>query len=391
MGDEDEMNIVHVVSSLDVSSGGPSKSVSELAIEQAQLGAKVTIITRKSSDPFIDSSPHKNLALKFLSRNVSGSDLKRYASVKETDVYHGHGIWEMPVHRMAKYARNYGKPYILSPRGMLEPWSLNQGWLKKMLALKFYQRYDLQNASCIHTTAINEAANVRNLGITTDIVIIPNGVQISEVNSSKLPINKGKKTVLFISRIHPKKGLEHLINAWALLDETSKQGWNVVIVGDGDTTYVKILKSLISKYNLDTEISIVGPKYGDEKHEVLSTASIFVLPTYSENFGVVVAEALSYGIPVITTKGAPWEDLQIHNAGWWVDIGVDSLVDALQTALRMSDSQRQQMGQNGQELVRQKYDIRTVAKQSLQLYNWIISGGPAPDFMYDKSRPVDIS
>lgn len=375
------LSILHVVSSIDLSSGGPSKSVCDLALNQAFLGFDVTIFTQFSDSPYFPVSPNPKLKLCFVKGFSFKSELKKLGNNHKFDILHGHGIWQLPVHFMSNWATEVNIPYVISPRGMLEPWALNVGKLKKKLAMAFYQKNDLANATCNHATSQMEFENIRNLGFTNSIAVIPNGIELLEFPIRKKLENKSEKTLLFLSRIHPKKGIELLVEAWSIIEKNKKIGWKVEVAGNGEDSYVKSLSKLISDKGLESEIKIIGPQFGEEKLSAYHHADLFVLPTYSENFGIVVAEALACGVPVITTKGAPWEELITHQAGWWIDIGVAPLVDALEKAISLSDHERYLMGRNGRKLIEDKYSIESVASQMISLYKWILGQGDKPDFV----------
>jgi glycosyltransferase involved in cell wall biosynthesis len=379
------LKILHVVPSIDLSAGGPSKSVSDLALYQAKNGINVTIITNSSKSPYIKESLHPCLFLKFVIQGSFKKELEFILKSEKFDILHGHGIWEMPVHHMAYLARKNNIPYVISPRGMLEPWALNAGKLKKFLALKFYQKNDLEKANFIHATAKMEAENILKLGFTSPIAVIPNGIDISEFPLPEIKLDSDKNIVLFLSRIHPKKGIEFLIEAWNQIDLQLRKDWKVEIAGNGEDDYIDSLNKLIISKGLKNEIFIIGPQFGEAKLESYHRANLFILPTFSENFGIVVAEALACGVPVITTKGTPWEELNTFNAGWWVEIGVQPLVEALLKSLTLSTEERQNMGLRGRRLVNDNYDIEAIAFKMIKLYNWILTEGEKPGFVYGES------
>jgi glycosyltransferase involved in cell wall biosynthesis len=379
------MTNIHIVSSLDLNYGGPSKSVSDLAFNQSILAQKVSIFTIVSDNPYFKDSPHPNLSLRFVRKKNFKKDLICYINDIKFDILHGHGIWQMPVHHMAQLARKKNIPYIITPRGMLEPWALNAGKWKKKLALAFYQRKDLAKAACIHATAQMEADSIRKLGFKNPVAVIPNGIDISEFPVLTEKPKKENNTLLFLSRIHPKKGIENLIEAWKQLNKSLRQNWQIEIAGNGDKIYITTLQKLIDKKGLSEEIKIIGPQFGEAKLATYSRADLFVLPTYSENFGVVIAEALACGVPVITTNGTPWHELNSHHAGWCINIGDQPLVEALQEALQLPIEKRRVMGQNGRKLVEEKYSIEAVASQMIQLYKWILKEGDKPEFVYEQS------
>ncbi len=169
------INIIYTISSIDHSNGGPSKSVSDLSSQIAKNGLAITVLTKKSPNPYLTSSPHQNLKLLFTNKHSISKTLKNLSIDRKIDLLHGHGIWQMPVHHMSSWAREIKLPYVISPRGMLEPWSLEQSKLKKKLAFWFYQYRDIANASCIHATSQMESGNISKLGFTNPIAVIPNG------------------------------------------------------------------------------------------------------------------------------------------------------------------------------------------------------------------------
>jgi glycosyltransferase involved in cell wall biosynthesis len=357
------MKVLHIVGSLDKSAGGPSRSVPQTCEQLAQLGVTVELLTRPSLHP-VKVQVSRNLEVKFYSIwqliNVGLS-----ISNKEFDLIHLQHVWDPYLHIMAWWARRKNIPYIMTPRGMLEPWILQQRPWKKKIGLFLYQRNDLKKAALIHATCELEKKNIRNLGFKNPISIIPNGVDLTEVK--KVKTNYGSKKIVFLSRIHPKKGIELLLQAWRDIDTAD---WTLEIAGNGEAAYIETLTK--SAQDLKN-VQFVGPQFGEAKWDFLRSADVMVLPTYSENFGIVVAEALAVGVPVITTEGAPWEDLNTENCGWWIQIGVQPLKKTLEKVMECSATQIKKMGDNGQRLVKNKYDIKAVAKKMTELYKKILN------------------
>lgn len=379
-----QLQINQVISSIDTHAGGPSYNVTNLMRELVDMKCLCNITTIASKTPLLkDVMNEKNC---FIKKKANYLNLRRHFKsicLRDADVvFHGHGIWQTPVHAMAKMAKKYNIPYVISPRGMLEPWALhNHKWGKKII-LWSYQYSDLAYANCIHATAQIEANNIRNLGFKNPIAIIPNGVNLSEFPQRIVTSHKEKRTLLFLSRIHPKKGIELLVEAWSKLDNDIRNNWQVKIVGNGEKKYLTKLLKLIENKKLIGEIFFIGPKFGIDKVNTYHEVDLFILPTYSENFGNVIIEALSCGLPVITTKNTPWEELNLRNAGWWIDLGIDQLVTTLNTALKLTDIERQQMGYNGRKLVEESYSIEIVAEKMIQLYEWMLNRKEKPNFVY---------
>lgn len=378
------MKVLHAISSLNISSGGPSLSTWSLVRGLVYSGIRADIVTFKSKNPadkmISESSFIQVLSSSKIPRFAYSSELVPFLNCNHYDIYHGHGLWEYPTHAIANYARKARKPYLISPRGMLYPEALNKSALFKKLAMLLYQRKDLERATVIHATCYQEMIYIRDMGFQNPIAIIPNSIDISNP-IELLPILKTKKQVGFVGRFAKIKNLEMLLQAWA--DSGAKQGdWELVLIGDGDSDYKNGLIQLAKSLGIEN-LRLTGFLSGKEKEKALKNLDYLVLPSKSENFGMVVAEALLREIPVIASKGTPWEDLQIHQAGWWVNTDRDALAHALEKAMGLSEEARQLMGANGKKLVEKKYSIEGVAEQMIALYQWILKKGDKPDFVYE--------
>lgn len=173
------------------------------------------------------------------------------------------------------------------------------------------------------------------------------------------------KTISYIGRIAPIKGLNSLCSAYA---QVAAKDWQLVIIGPDQENHLAELQALAKKLNITESVVFAGAKFGNELQEAYSNSDIFVLPSYSENFGSVVVEALAHRVPVITTKGTPWQELEDRQCGWWIDIGVEPLVEALQKAMSLSDEERKAMGERGRKLVEEEYTWDAAVKAMVNGY-----------------------
>jgi len=356
------MKILLATPSLLPDAGGPSYSVKSIEYNLKENSCLVTTLTRKErGGEYI-------------------APLGRMKFIKGFDVVHNFGIWTPFNHSICAAANKAGVPHIYSPMGMLEPWALGQKKIKKQLGWLVYQRSDLESSAAIHVTSTLEAEHVMELGVRVPIAVIPHGMDIP----ARLPSRENRegitRTVLFLSRIHPKKGLLELVEAWSMLRPS---GWKVVIAGPDAEGYGAVVSEVIAHHRLQDCISIVGPVFGENKSKLYYSADLFVLPTHSENFGLVIPEALSYGVPVITTTGAPWHELQDTNSGWWIQPTVPALVQVLEEAISMSSSQLRVMGLNGRQLVEKKYGWQAIIQKHIELYRLLAMGETRPSFILE--------
>ena len=245
-----------------------------------------------------------------------------------------------------------------------------------------FQKRDLSRATAFHATAQSEAESIRRLGFKQPIAVIPNGVQLPEViDCEGVKVGRlggDRKTALFLSRINPKKGLPMLLDVWKKL---APKDWRLVIAGNDDSNHLPVLERQIAKLELTGQVELVGPLFGDDKEQAYLNADFFVLPSYSENFGIVVTEALCYQVPVLTTTGCPWHELETEQCGWWVDPTPSGIEAGLKSALEASDVERREMGVRGRELVKRKYLWPPIAENMALFYEWLLHGGDKLDFV----------
>lgn len=375
------MKILTFITSLDLNSGGPSRSVPMLVRGLAELGVDITLMTIRSENMNTHALEGTNAKLKVLESSFSRRDIAKYLKEEAFQLIQIQSMWDLPYHKVMVEARKQGIPYVITPRGMLEPWSLSQKRWKKKLAWWIYQRNDVQKSACVFTTAKMEAEHVSNLGITTFKSVIPNGIEIDGY-PCKASIDMVKKQVLFLSRVHVKKGIELLFEAWKRIHRDFID-WQLLIVGNGETDYIRALELKIDSLEMSDCIKIHPPVFGDAKTQLYHESALFCLPSYSENFGMVIAEAMSCGTPVITTTNCPWEILNETKTGWCIDLSVDNLEHALREALSMNETDLYEKGRKASRLIRENFDYRSVTRNTLRLYQWLLNGGEKPEFIYD--------
>jgi glycosyltransferase involved in cell wall biosynthesis len=280
---------------------------------------------------------------------------------------HFHGIWSPSLASRFLRWRRRGIPCVVSPHGMLEPWALAHKPVKKMFAWHIYQRHILNRAAALHATSAREAANLRRLGLKATVETIPWGIEIAEPRdyAAAAKARSAQRTALFVGRLHPVKGLPMLVEAWAKVRPSE---WKMKIVGPDEDGHRAKLESLVRKADLNAVFEFTGGLEGDALREAYEDSDLFILPSYTENFGMVVGEALSYGVPVIASQGAPWEILATEGGGWWVPASVEGLSMALASATACSKDELDSIGGAGRRLVVDKYSWRSVATRFAGLY-----------------------
>lgn len=382
----DDIAVLHVIAGLHPSSGGPSRVVVDGTDAMAlQPGLSVTLLAQAvpGSEMLASCCPLVNRVVAEAGSRLAMKlglplrrELGRIIRAARPTLIHNHGLWMPLNHWAVSMGRHNDIPVIVQPHGMLEPWALNHKAWKKKLAMALFQQRDLASARLLVATSSVEYENFRKLGLRQPLAIIPNGV---DLNVGSPPVRVAppdrRRVALFLSRVHPVKGLVNLVRAWAQLNPL---GWRLCIAGPDEAGHLKEVLALVHELVVQDSVDYLGPVEGQAKSDLYNAADVFVLPTFTENFGVVVAEALAHGLPVITTRGAPWADLQTFNCGWWVDIGVDPLVHALREAMALSDDERRAMGARGRDYVR-RYDWGDIARQTMDVYRWVLEQGPRPD------------
>ncbi len=276
---------------------------------------------------------------------------------------HDHGIWLPLHHRVAKECQTQQVKRVLSPRGMLEPWALAHHRWRKKLTWILYQRADLHRSAGLHATSAAEATQLRSLGFEGPIATIPNGVEHPREHDPA-PFNQQPEAV-FMSRIHPKKGLPMLVEAWS---QVRPPGWKMKVIGPDERGHRAEVEELVRSHGLQDEWTFSAAVTGDGRWDALRGAQLFILPSYSENFGVVIAEALCVGLPVITTTGTPWARLVEQGCGMQVAPTPTALAWALTELTSIPALERQQLGRRGRAWIESEFTWPPLGLQMKRFY-----------------------
>lgn len=385
------MHVLHVISNLDLRKGGTSKTAIDLTRAQAAAGLRVTLFANfGASDQLDDVS--RQIRAAGVALELVGPVRGKLQSHPETptvlrkllgagvDVVHIHALWEDAQHRAAVEARRAGVPYVWLPQGMLDPWSLSQSALKKKIMLAWRTRGDLNGAASMHFTTDVERDLVAPLKLRPPVIIEPLGLDFAEFANlppagefvTKFPQLAGKRIVLFLSRVHHKKGLDLLFPAFARAGGPNDV---LVIAGPVADGYQPEIDRLIDAAGVRDRTLMAGMLWGRERLAAMVDATIFVLPSYQENFGIAVAEAVAVGCPtIISDQVNIWKELQSVGGAGIVQTNVDSVATMMEQWLA-DESLRRQHAQRGREFARLRYDWTQIAQRWAGHYRTLAAGG----------------
>lgn len=382
------MRVIHVVSGIEAEAAGPSYSVPRLCAALSQQGTGVVLLSVGGpADQQIGgyrdrrfAGDWKHLPILLPLRSSRGLKHALTDEVIAGDLVHSHGLWQMPgiyASRAAKYAK---RPFIVAPRGMLAKAALGFSRTRKAVFSRILQDAALANVACFHATSKQEYEEIRAVGIRAAVAIVPNGIDLPPVAPAEPIAADGLRTVLALGRIHPKKGFDTLIRAWAGLERRHPE-WRVRIVGPSERGLADELRALARSLGLQ-RLTIEGPLYGAEKVAAYRQAQLFALPSMNENFGMTVAESLAVGTPVIATRGSPWSGLEREACGWWIDYGVEPLGAALSAALTRSPTELRAMGQRGRLWMARDFEWSTISASMTEVYSWLTDRGDMPSCVH---------
>jgi len=382
------MKVIHTIPSIAEEASGPTYSVTSLCNRLIAEGHDLSLIaldwaTTKNSPRFLKTFP-LSMGPRRLGRSLTMKRwLYKQCKNEKIAIVHNHGMWMMSsIYPAWAVKKNKNTQLIQSPRGSFTKLAMQSGAKIKPLFWRWLQKPALENVTCFHATAEAEYHDIRRLGFMQPVAIISNGIDIPDIKEKNV---NASRTLLFLGRIHVNKGLDLLLSAWQEMQKEYPE-WCLRIVGDDAgyydaSGYLKVCLAKAKQLGLE-RIQFDKPLYGEDKLKAYTDADLFVLPTYSENFAVTVAESLASGTPVIVTKGAPWSGLVQHNAGWWIDIRLDALVDGLRNAMSKSPNELIDMGACGRVWMKQDFSWEGIAEKMRITYTWLCNRSlPVPEWV----------
>ncbi len=388
------MKVGVLTASISRKAGGLFWAIRSLMREISSLDCKVNIYSIADEFSFEDSILWQKSELHIMRRRGPAffsyaPKLNKALEEADLDLIHTHGLWMYPsVAAVLQVKRNHS-PLVISPHGMLDPWAIRNSRWKKRIAGFIYEHAHLRNAACLHALCHSEYEAIREYGLTNPVAIIPNGVYLPENSSTGLPqpdwfadLPPNRKILLFLGRIHPKKGLVNLLHAWKHIQSrkcNAQKQWHLVIAGWNQHTHEEHLKELATDLEIKKNIHFVGPLFDDRKTTAMVNADAFILPSYSEGLPMAVLEAWSHALPVVMTPQCNLPEG--FSAGAAVKIQQpDSacISKSLVELFNMLEDDLQIMGNNGFKLVKEKFMWPGVASQMLEVYDWVLGHTTCP-------------
>ncbi len=375
------MRVTHVIPGLVTESSGPTYSVVRLVRELKHQAIASRIATLDYRSSVVEDSAIVRFPISLGMQHLGLSTemhkwLRAEAGLRGLDIMHSHGLWMMPNVYAGWTTRGTRIPLVVSPRGCMSDWAMRHGSLAKPMFWNVVQRRAIAHARLFHATSHEEASQIRRLGFKAPIAVIPNGVD--------LPLHAAhasakSRTIAFLGRLHPVKGIEDLMRAWRAC-EANHPDWTLLIAGPDRTPYARRLKALAADLKIE-RVRFLGELSGDAKFEFLADASVFVLPSRSENFAMAVAESLACGTCAIVTHGAPWSGLATNQAGWWIEAGTDSLRATLEKAMRTPAERLNEMGEAGRAWMKRDFAWPRIGEMFEGTYRWLLDGGSPPPWV----------
>ncbi len=393
MGTESPLKVGVLTDSISRQAGGLFGSVRSLSRGVQRAGFEVGVFTGRDAYTERDRLQWADLNVTVLAKRGPASfgyipDLLTMLKGADLDVLHTQGLWMYSSLATVQWAASTGKPYLISPRGMLDTWAINNSAWKKRLAGWLYENAHLRGAACLHALCESEAQAIRGYGLWNPICVIPNGVELQSADSTPAEpvwargLPAGAKILLFLGRLHPKKGIKNLLQAWTTVKQQGGPDfntWSLVISGWDQGGHEGELKALATTLGIAEQVRFVGPQFEAEKAASLARADAFVLPSFSEGLPMAVLEAWSYRLPVVMTPQCNLPEGFAVGAALSIDTEAASIAQGLRALFAMTSDERQEMGERGRQSVEKRFTWPTVAASMCGVYEWLVGAADRPD------------
>ena len=388
------MKVLYLTSHGGKDGGGLFTTMTSIMPALADFGIEVSLMC--FNDDFIEDWRRYYPNIEICTYNKSNLPiLNHYGFSKELyglieknkpDIIHVQGIWLYYSYAAYLYVKKHQEcKLIIQPHGMLDEWAVkNSGWKKKIIGNLFENR-SLNRADCIHALCIPEYKSIKNYGITAPIAVLPNGININH-NYTILKKQSDKKTLLYIGRLHPKKGLTEFLEALGIIKKINPSffhTWHIQIAGWDQQGYQNKLEKKVASLNLSNDITFAGPIFDREKETALCNADAFILPSHSEGLPMTVLEAWSYSLPVLMTEYCNIPEGFKHNAAIKINPNAKSIAEGLTKLYNLSDNELKLYGTNGYNLVINKFQWPQIAIETMELYKYLLGKSTKPTFVHE--------
>ncbi|MFZ0916545.1 MAG: glycosyltransferase [Candidatus Udaeobacter sp.] len=384
------MKVGFLVGSISREAGGLFQSVRGLAKAVASANATVSVFGISDEKSAVDSLEWQPLSVyTFQSRFPAwgySNQLLPALLRADVDILSTHGLWKYCSVASHQWHRRTGRPYIVHPEGMLESWALQNARWKKQIAALLYENMHLRDAACLRALCEAEAQSIRAYGMRNPVCVIPNGVDLPELAESSaleaesLPFQKfaqGRKILLYLGRLHPKKNVANLVRAWKQTLEShpsASKSWILAIAGWGESAYEQKLQDLAA----GSSVVFVGAQFGAEKNACYRACDAFILPSLSEGLPIAVLEAWAHAKPVLMTPECNLPEGFTAGAALQIGTTPEQIAAGLTQLAEMSDDDRRAMGASGRTLVATKFSWPQIGEQMRAVYDWLLGGGATP-------------
>jgi glycosyltransferase involved in cell wall biosynthesis len=382
------MKSICVMDSVSRINGGIFEAERKLQ-QHLQAGMRIEVGVIGLQDAYTEADREAWSPLAPVTLPVSGPHAFGYASGftralidSEADLAYSVGLWKAPSLSVLQWSNQTGKPFIVAPHGMLDLWAVRNSGLKKRVAGWFFQNSQLRKAACLRALCESEAESIHAYGLTNPVCVIPNGVDLpnrstgQEQRPAFFPTDK--KVLLYLGRLHPKKGLVNLLTAWKSARPFGRD-WILVIAGWDQVGHEAELKRKASELGVADSILFPGPRFGGDKEACYRSCDIFILPSVSEGLPMVVLEAWAYAKPVIMTPACNLPEGFAARAAMRVEPTLTGLIEGLRIAFELSSEEMRAMGERGRVLAENIFTWPKVSEQMASVYKWVLGQGAKPD------------